>query len=292
MKIPVIILNYNSSDDCRKCIGYLKRQKGVETEIVVVDNCSPRDGEQEAVGRLCAEQGCTFIQAKENRGYNAGNNIGLRYAASRGYRYALIANPDMEFPQQDYLERLVAAMDADDGIAVCGSDIVTPEGVHQNPMMRDGDWRSSFGWIAGLLHRNRNADTYDFIDNYSVTHRCAKVSGCCLMVRMSLMERTGFFDEQVFLYCEEAILSRQVEREGLTMLYIADAQAVHRHVRSEKGDPARRFRIWKSSRYHFIDQYSGDGIFGRMMAKLSMCCYVSLMTTMFGVRKRLWKRKG
>ncbi len=259
---------------------------------MVVDNCSPRDGEQEAVGRLCAEQGCTLIQAKENRGYNAGNNIGLRYAASRGYRYALIANPDMEFPQRNYIETLVAAMDADDGIAVCGSDIITPEGVHQNPMKRDGDWRSSFGWIAGLLHRNRNADTYDFIDNYTETHRCAKVSGCCLLVRMSFVERTGFFDEQVFLYCEEAILSRQVEREGLEMLYIADAQAVHRHVKSEKGDPARRFRTWKDSRYHFIDRYSGDGAFGRMMAKLSMACYVSLMTTMFSVRRRLWRRKG
>lgn len=27
-------------------------------------------------------------------------NIGLRYAANKGYEYALIANPDMEFPQR------------------------------------------------------------------------------------------------------------------------------------------------------------------------------------------------
>ena len=37
MKIAVIILNYNSSDDCRKCISYLKRQEHIETEPVVVD---------------------------------------------------------------------------------------------------------------------------------------------------------------------------------------------------------------------------------------------------------------
>ena len=46
MKIPVILLNYNSSGDCRKCVSFLKRQEGVETEIVIVDNCSPQEGEQ------------------------------------------------------------------------------------------------------------------------------------------------------------------------------------------------------------------------------------------------------
>ena len=96
MKIAVIILNYNSNADCRKCIGYLKAQQGVRQEIIVVDNCS-RDDDRNAVEVLCKEQGCTFIANNENRGYNAGNNVGLRYAAEKGYEFALIANPDMEF---------------------------------------------------------------------------------------------------------------------------------------------------------------------------------------------------
>ena len=36
MKIAVVILNYNSSTDCRKCIGYLKAQQGVEQEIRIL----------------------------------------------------------------------------------------------------------------------------------------------------------------------------------------------------------------------------------------------------------------
>ena len=97
MKVPVILLNYNSSADCCKCVADLKRQEDVELEIIIVDNCSRKE-DASAVEQLAAEQGCTFIAAKENRGYNAGNNIGLRYAANKGYKYALIANPDMEFP--------------------------------------------------------------------------------------------------------------------------------------------------------------------------------------------------
>ena len=83
MKIPVILLNYNSSADCCKCVADLKRQEGVELEIISVDNCSRKE-DASAVEQLAAEQGCTFIAAKENRGYNAGNNIGLRYAANKG----------------------------------------------------------------------------------------------------------------------------------------------------------------------------------------------------------------
>ena len=78
MKVPVILLNYNSSADCRKCVADLKRQQGAELEIIIVGNCSRKE-DASAVEQLAAEQGCTFIAAAENRGYNAGNNIGLRY---------------------------------------------------------------------------------------------------------------------------------------------------------------------------------------------------------------------
>ena len=43
MKVPVILLNYNSSADCRKCVADLKRQEGVELEIIIVDNCSRKE---------------------------------------------------------------------------------------------------------------------------------------------------------------------------------------------------------------------------------------------------------
>ena len=85
IKVPVILLNYNSSADCTKCVSDLKRQEGVELEIIIVDNCS-REDDALAVEQLAKAEGCTFIAAKENRGYNAGNNLGLRYATGRGDR--------------------------------------------------------------------------------------------------------------------------------------------------------------------------------------------------------------
>ena len=275
MKITVVILNYNSCADCCKCIGYLKQQQGVEQEIVVVDNCS-RDDERKAVEALCKEQGCTFIANNENRGYNSGNNVGLRYAAEKGYEYALIANPDMEFPQNDYLLKLAEKMQSDEEIVVCGSDIIGADGIHQSPMGKEGNWRNSFGWVKDILNRNKKKnEAYDFIDNYSESHYCHKVSGCCFMIRTSFLRDINFFDEKVFLYCEEAILSRQVEIAGKRMYYLATVQAVHRHVKSEKGDPVKRFKAWGKSRCYFIDRYSNNHWLGKQIAKLSMKMYVT-----------------
>ena len=274
MSVAIIILNYNSSADCRKCIGFLKQQQGVEAEIVVVDNCS-REEERKAVESVCKENGCTFIANNENRGYNAGNNVGLRYAAEKGYEYALIANPDMEFPQNDYLLKLAEKMQSDEEIVVCGSDIIGTDGIHQSPMGKEGN---SFGWIKDILHRKQKNEAYDFIENHKESHYCHKISGCCLMLRMSFIKEIGFFDEKVFLYCEEAILSRQVEIAGKKMYYLATAQAVHRHVKSDKGDPVKRFKAWGKSRCYFIDRYSNDSWLGKQIAKLSMRMYVMVFT--------------
>ena len=274
--IAVILLNYNSLDDCKKCVSYLRMQQNVEMEIIVVDNCSS-ENDRLVIEELCQIEECTFIANKENKGYNAGNNVGLHYAAEKGYTYAMIVNPDMEFPQTDYLKRMMEIVKDDEHIAVCGSDIVTPEGIHQSPMKRDGDWHDSYGMFTGLFKRQPK-DSYNFIDNYKTSHYCHKVSGCCLLVRMNFIKEIGYFDEYPFLYCEEAILSRQVEQSGKwKMYYTADVQAIHRHIKKEKGDPIPRFRQWKRSRLYFIDRYEGDNWLGKSIAKTALRLYINTM---------------
>lgn len=285
MKVAAIILNYNSSADCRKCVGFLQNQRGVELEIIIVDNASRVD-EATAAKELCEENGLTFLPSKQNRGYNAGNNIGLRYAAEHGYEYALIANPDMEFPSLDYVARLAQELNAHPAAIAVASDIVTPEGIHQNPMLADGSWTGSFAWIGDILGRRKRKDAYDFIGDYANNHDCAKLSGCALMVRVADVAALGFFDEYPFLYCEEAIFAKQSQYAGKTLRYIADTQAVHRHISSAKGDPRPRFRHWLRSRLYFINRYAGYPWYGRAIARLSWRLYLNTMILAATIKNR------
>lgn len=254
MTVPVILLNYNSSADCAKCISYLKRQQGVEIEIVVVDNCSHED-DLIRLRTLCeSEPLCTLIENHENRGYNAGNNIGLRYAAQKGYKYALIANPDMEFPQEEYVAKMVAKMDEDEEIVVCGSDITNSDGRHQNPQ-REATYMEELFWFMEILRNKKSKKWY--LCDYTQSGYCEKVSGCSLIVRMDFIREINYFDEHVFLYSEESILAKQVKLNNKRMYYMANINVIHRHIKSQKGPSSPRMRILYQSRNYYLRNYSG-----------------------------------
>lgn len=270
MKVAVIILNYNSSEDCKKCASFLKQQKGVDIELIFVDNAS-NDGY--LVQELCEAEGYTFIQSKENRGYNAGNNIGLRYAAEKGYEYALIANPDMEFPEIDYVKKLVETMNIDQDIVVVGSNILGNDGKSQSPLKREGNWTTSFNWLKDLLIGKKNSQ----LDNPKISHYCSKVCGCCFLIRMDFIKEIGYFDEYPFLFSEEPILARQVELAKKKMYYLSDLIAIHRHISLSKGDPVKRFKHLKRSRLYYIDKYSLDNFIGKCISKISFRLYIFIM---------------
>ena len=284
MEVAVVILNYNSSKDTIKCLKFLKQQQNVDLHIIVVDNCS-QEQDRCIVEKECITLGVEFILSFENRGYSAGNNIGLRRASEIGAKYALVINPDMELVDIYYLEKLVEVMEKDEDVVVVGSDVITPENFHQNPMKIDGNWRDSFEWVKWF--NSNNIDKYKYIDNYKESHVCFKLSGCCLLLRMNFIEKIGYFDEYPFLYCEEPILARQVDLAGKKMFYLADVQAIHRHIKSEKGDPVKRFKHWQRSRIYFSKRYSKDSWLGRQISILSMRLYVLAFT----VYKKIMKHK-
>lgn len=285
--IPIIVLNYNSSSDCRKCVSYLKQQQGVDIEIILVDNCSKSD-DLTALRSLSTEERCTLLENKENRGYNAGNNIGLRYAAEQGYQYALIANPDMEFPQTDYLHKLLSVMDKNESVVVAGSDIVTPEGIHQNPKDNGNDsWTGCFNWMKFIFHKKNNTATPDWVGNPHQSASCRILNGCCLMLRISFLKDIGFFDENVFLYGEETILGKQVEIIGKQAYYYADTYAIHNHVKSKEGNASFRFKHWKHSRLLYIKKYSGYPFYGKWLSLFSTHLYFFVL----GFHEMLLKKK-
>lgn len=105
------------------------------------------------------------------------------------------------------------------------------------------------------------------------------------MVQMNFVRLIGYFDDHVFLFCEEAILSRQVEALGKKMFYLAEAKATHRHIKSEKSDPIKRFKHWRDSRIYFIEHYSRSGFWGSLLEKAAIHFYVGC----YMIKKKLKK---
>lgn len=275
--IAIIILNYNSEVDTIKCVKSLQEQRYDSFEIIIVDNCSKKPS-LNVIRNFCYNESIHLIENNKNNGYNAGNNIGLKYAFNKGYKYALIANPDMEFPDKDMLQILVDRMSND--IVVVAPDIRGIDNSHQNPYKRLGDWKHSFYWIGNVIRSIIDSNAKDSLfDDWSKSHYCAMVSGCCFLIDLKFADAIGYFDEGVFLYCEESILSRQVEQLKYKMWYCANTYAVHAHIEKAKGNPNPRIRIWYRSKKYFIRNYSGNSWIGRQIAYFSawLNCMVQLM---------------
>lgn len=273
MKVAVIVLNYNSSSDCAKCIGYLLKQEEVELDIIVVDNCSSVEDRTNLESILSnftiEEKGChviTYISNNVNKGYNAGNNIGLRYADEQGYQYALVANPDMEFPLKDYVSDMVCIIDKMPDVVVLGSDIINNEGLHQNPQ-RETSYYEEFFWPIQLI-KSRNNKLWNTLD-HTRSCFCDKVSGCCIILRMSFVHSINYFDENVFLYSEESILGKQVCKSGFKMFYVNSLYAIHRHNEQKKGDVKPRMKALFKSRWYYLKTYSGYSQLALSLLKLS-----------------------
>lgn len=280
--IAIVIVNYNSSGDCKKCIRTLKQQIDVNVEFFIVDSAS-KEQDVKDLQEYCEQKGFNFFASNENLGYNRGNNIGLRAAAKKGYKYALVCNPDMEFPDPIFLATLVRDFDKDKEIVAVGGNIVGLDGKPQSPMKADGNWMQSFNWIKSIWNRKNDYNTY--LDNPQKSHICSKLMGSCILIDLDFIQSVGFFDENVFLYCEEAILAKVIEKSDKKLYYNATTIATHAHKKHNKGNPAMLWKLWRKSRLYYYTKYSGYSAWGRFMAKLSVGIYVFSLLIAYRLRK-------
>ena len=258
-----IILNYNSYDDTIKCLDYLKKQQGVDLKVCIVDNGSI-ENKKEELERL-GNQNTYIIFNSENKGFSAGNNLGLKKAVEEQCDYALIINPDVEIRDEFYVKKLAELMDEDKTIAVAGTDIVKADGRHQNPL------REPYV-IEELLYpvvfaKNRFSKKLPYVKNNAKSGCCKKLTGCCFMIDMNFVKEIGFLDEGVFLYSEESILAAQVREKGLIEYYCDDLLAYHMHKESEMGHKDNLMQESVKSRKYFIENYECYGRIGNCLVK-------------------------
>lgn len=111
-----------------------------------------------------------------------------------------------------------------------------------------------------------------------------KVSGCCLMLRSEFLRRNGYFDEGVFLYCEEPILSEKVRRARGRIVFQPRLLAVHAHEQKSKGIPSRNMLRYVDSRRYFTLHYANH----RRIAKLGLSLSYVLLKWAHRIRLQLF----
>jgi N-acetylglucosaminyl-diphospho-decaprenol L-rhamnosyltransferase len=242
--VSISLVNTNSRELLLACLESLR---GVDAEIVVLDNAS-EDGSAAAVRERFPE---VRLLAQDRRaGFGANHNTVI--GATSG-RYVYVLNEDTT--SDDWgLERMVAHLDANPRVAALGPRLVYPDG-----SLQDSAWRFPTPAVAalGLLTLGRAAVTQS---GGSETRDVDWAMGAALLVRREALAEVGGFDEGFFLYSEETDLCLRLRRAGWRTQYFPQVTVVHHESQFSSGIPERRVNeMWRSRHRYWRKHHSAAG---------------------------------
>jgi GT2 family glycosyltransferase len=235
MILSVIIVNYQVKYFLELCLHSVEKAlKGLEAEIIVVDNNSGDDSLAYLRPRF---PGVNFQANTENTGFARANNQAL--AQARG-EYILFLNPDTLLPE-DIATHCLAFLAATPRIGGLGVRMVDGSGQFLKESRRGfptpwvGFCRLS--GLSALFPHSRIFSTY-YLGHLPAdrAHPAPVLSGACLWVSRAILTEIGAFDERFFLYAEDIDLSYRIEQAGYVNFYHPAATIVHFKGESTRKD--------------------------------------------------------
>lgn len=235
--VAIIILNWNGRDDTLACLHSLCHIDYPNFQIVVVDNHSSDD----SVAVIQKEYPhITLIQTDENLGYVGGNNVGLTFARQQNFDYALLLNNDTEVDPQ-FLQVLVAAAEADPAVGIVGPTIYYFD-APQTIWSAGGaiNWRQGLTRMIGLNEPDQG--------QFGQLPRPVEfVTGCALLIKMTVVARIGVLDDRFFAYYEETEWCVRSARSGYKVMHVPAAKIWHKiSIQAREASPTVHYYMTRN----------------------------------------------
>lgn len=291
MKLALVVLNYNDADNTLKVLGNVAHYD-VFDKVIVVDNASNDDSRIRLKSYCEDNEKIYFVENHENKGYGAGNNIGIFVAKKLGMDLALIANPDTDFEER-VIKVLKSAMEKNENIGICAPLVETSDvyGSRENVLNGASCWpmRDFLHSLAenGPICRRIFSKSLHYDRNFynAKIRKVGAVLGALLMVRVDAFIKVGGYDEKMFLYGEEDLLSKKMEGIGLKTAVITGYKYKHIHSASIKKSLKSlysRQKIREESTMYFYKNYLKINLLQQIFAKVFFA-FVRLEVIIFGL---------
>ncbi len=216
--LSAVVVTWNALPHVERCLESVRGR-----DVIVVDNGST-DGTVELVRERFPE---LRLVEQENVGMGGGNNTGMRLAEGR---YFFLLNADA-WVEGDALETLVAFADAHPDAAVVGPRLANPDGSLQRSVRGEPTlWRlaTEYFFIRKLAPRTNLLNPL-YVGGFAhdTARRVDWVSGAALLVRAEAADAVGLFDEDFFMFSEEADWQTRFRRAGWSVWFCPDATVTH-----------------------------------------------------------------
>jgi len=217
MKISISIVTYNSDRVIKDCLNSIfKHIENVQYEIIIVDNGSTDN----TVKNIKSNFKNVRIIQNNNIGFGAAHNKAIKLG--RG-EYHLVINPDIIFTENT-IEKLIDFMEGNSDVGLISPKIVFPDGTIQYlckrlPCLFDLCVRRfTSGFIQDLF--KKRIDYFEMRETgYNKIMNVPYLSGSFMLFRRSILEKIGGFDENFFMYFEDADITHRIGEISRALFY-------------------------------------------------------------------------
>jgi len=238
--VSIIILNFNAGKLLFNCIESLSKLTYQNVELIVVDNNSTDNSQNE-----CKEKfpQIKLIQNIENIGFCEGNNIGIRSAMGE---FLILLNPDTKV-DKNLLRELLIEYDK------------KGEGLYQ-PKLLSMDEPEKINSAGNMIHifgfgfsRGKGVtDSKQFDENLKINYP----SGACLFTSKKIFDDIGILDPFLWAYHDDLELGWRALKLGFNSFYVPTAIVHHKESSSFKWSKKKFFLLERNRLYCLLTQYS------------------------------------
>jgi GT2 family glycosyltransferase len=215
----IIIINYNCYKDTLETISSLMKFNQNLFDIYLVDNFSSTEDLKNLEKNL--PNLINFIKSDRNLGFAGANNLAIKVALKKDYKYIFILNPDTLIEDKNFFQII------EDEILSSGADIIGPL-VRYFPEV-DKIYFAG-GFVNKCLGLTQMYGKGKYISQYKNKNNieCDFITGCSMVVRREVFQGIGLFPEEYFLYFEESDFCMNAKRNNFKIIFTPKTYIFHK----------------------------------------------------------------
>lgn len=233
-QVSVIIVNYNTKELTKNTIrSVINKTKGVDYEIIVADNNSQDDSVEELKNTF--QNKITIIESKQNFGFGKANNLAIKQAKGK---YVFLLNSDTKLINNT-IKIFYDYMEQNEQVGLCCGNLYDEQDVPQescdmhlyrNTVLSYFLWRL-FGICKHIFYKKKVMD-FNYSNKVKTVAWCL---GADMFIRKNVLEKTGLFDENIFMYYEDMDLCFRIRKNGYLIKSLPQAKIIHFGSKSSNG---------------------------------------------------------
>lgn len=233
MKVVVSILHYKNQEDTKKCLESLNKidRRGIELKTIVVDNSQEKDLNLEGFENINLQ----ILVTENNLGFTGGHNLAFKSLKNQEYDVFLLLNNDC-IVGKNFLLELIKVLDQEKtGASV--SKIYFAKGSEYHKKYRADELGKVIWFAGGKMDWDNVSSVHLGVDEvdkgqFDEVKEVDFATGACLAVKSEVLKKTGLFDDNYFLYYEDADLCMKIIRAGYKILYAPKSIVWHKNAGS------------------------------------------------------------